>query len=241
MQTEAWVSATTTRPAQHNGQTAGAGPTTGGVRAAPPRLPSGRPKTPPLMIALCLLLILGCGAAAGALVLSGEHTIRVVVAARTLPAGTVISGGDLRAGELSGSGLAAIPAGEAGTLLGKTVISAVPAGTLLNARMVAKDPPPAAGSVAVGLALTAGQLPAQQLTPGRQVTIYELPAKDDSASAVGSADVLVDRAEVLSVTAGSGSGGYQVSVVVPEGDAAGVSAAAADGRAALGLLPAGEG
>jgi len=72
------------------------------------------------------------------------------------------------------------------------------------------------------------------------VIIYELPAKDDSASAVGSADVLVDRAEVLSVTAGSGGGGYQVSVVVPEGDAAGVSAAAADGRAALGLLP-GEG
>jgi hypothetical protein len=221
------------------------------MTAAAVRLPSGRPKTPPGMLALAVLLMLGCGAAAGALVLAADASLTVLAAARELPAGTVITAQDLRAAELSGSGLAAIPADKAGTLLGKTVLGAVPAGTLLNAGMVASAPPPGRGKIAVGLALEASQLPAAELTAARQVEIYRLPASTDAVPAAGNPDlagaqqptagagqVLVPRAQVLSVTPGS-TGGFLVTVEVDAALAAEVSTAGASGRVAVGLLPVG--
>ncbi len=228
----------------------GRGAESSAMTTAAVRLPSGRPKTPPAMLALALLLMLGCGAAAGALVLASDASLAVVAAARELPPGTVITAQDLRAAELSGSGLAAIPADKAGTLLGKTVLGAVPAGTLLNAGMVASAPSPGAGQVAVGLALEASQLPAAELAAGRQVEIYRLPASTDPVPAlegVGSAGepqasapagVLVPRAQVLSVTPGS-NGGFLVTVEVDAARAVDVSTAAALGRVAVGLLPVG--
>ena len=229
----------------------GPGAHSSAMTTAAVRLPSGRPKTPPAMLALALLLMLGCGAAAGALVLASDAALPVVAAARDLPPGTVITAQDLRAAELSGSGLAAIPADKAGTLLGKTVLGAVPAGTLLNAGMVASAPSPGAGQVAVGLALEASQLPAAELAAGRQVELYRLPASTDPMPALEGGDstgapqtsatagrVLVPRAQVLSVTPGS-SGGFLVTVEVEATQAADVSTAAALGRVAVGLLPVG--
>jgi len=246
------VTSTTDAPATalNGSRVPGRGTESSAMTTAAVRLPSGRQKTPPAMLALALLLMLGCGAAAGALVLSSDTSLAVVAAARELPPGTVITAQDLRAAELSGSGLAAVPADKAGTLLGKTVLGAVPAGTLLNAGMVASAPSPGAGQVAVGLALEASQLPAAELAAGRQVEIYRLPASTDPVPALEDADsarapqasaaagVLVPRAQVLSVTPGS-NGGFLVSVEVDAARAADVSTAAALGRVAVGLLPVG--
>lgn len=231
------MSSTTSAPAQLNGRGGGNRPVA--PSSAPLRVASGKPRTPPAMLALCLLLMLGCGAGAGALMLASDSTITVVAAARDLPAGTVISTADLRSAELSGSGLAAIPGERAATLLGKTLLGPVPAGTLLNAGMVASSPAPAAGKVAVGLALTAAQLPAPQLAPGRMVTIFQLP--DPAAPAEGTGGLsgavreLVRQAQVLSVM--PAGNGFLVSVEVDEGDAGMVSAASSQGRASIGLLP----
>ncbi len=244
------MTSTTDAPATalNGSRVPGRGAESSAMTTAAVRLPSGRPKTPPAMLALALLLMLGCGAAAGALVLASDASLAVVAAARELPPGTVITAQDLRAAELSGSGLAAIPADKAGTLLGKTVIGAVPAGTLLNAGMVASAPSPGAGQVAVGLALEASQLPAAELAAGRQVEIYRLPTSTDPVPALEGGDstgapqpsaaagVLVPRAQVLSVTPGS-NGGFLVTVEVDAARAADVSTAAAVGRVAVGLLP----
>ncbi len=234
------MSSTTSAPAAQLNGRGGSGRGTS-AKAAPLRVASGKPRTPPAVLALCLLLMLGCGAGAGALVLASESAITVVAAARDLPAGTVISAADLRSAELAGSGLAAIPGERAGTLLGKTVLGPVPAGTLLNAGMVASSPAPAAGKVAVGLALTAAQLPAPQLAPGRMVTIFQLPdpaAPEDGVGDGGSAvRELVRQALVLSVQ--PASNGFLVSVEVGAADAAAVSAASSLGRASVGLLPLG--
>ena len=226
----------------------------GAMTTAAVRVPTGRPRTPPAMLALALLLMLGCGAAAGALVLASEASVTVVAAARELPQGRVITAQDLRPAELAGSGLAAIPAEQAGSLLGKTVLGAVPAGTLLNAGMVTQAPAPGAGKVAVGLALEASQAPAAELAAGRQVEIYRLPASNDplpvtqGAGQVGAPDrptasaaggqVLVPRAQVLSVTSGS-SGGFLVTVEVAASQAADVSTMSSLQRVAVGLLPVG--
>lgn len=246
------MTSSTTAPPRSSGSSAVPGkPGRGGaVQAAPMRLAAGRPKTPPAMLALCLLLMLGCGAGAGALLLASESTVTVVAAARALPAGTVIGAADLKTAELAGSGLAAIPEDRASTLLGTTLVGPVPAGTLLNAGMVSGTPVPASGRVAVGLALSSAQLPAQQLAPGRQVTIYRLPGSGDraapagertaSAAVEGGASVLVPDAQVLSVTPATG-GGFLVTVEVGAEQAGGVTAASSAGVAAVALLPLGTG
>lgn len=224
--------------------------------AAPLRVQARGPRPPAAAVALSVLLMLGCGAAAGAAVLGKDPTTPVIVAARALPAGTVIKREDLKAADLGGSGLAAIRASQGGTLLGRTTVGPIPAGTLINSGMVATDPPPAAGQVAVGLALVPGQLPAGQLTAGRLVTVYELPSKDAQGAAGGtgataggtgstagasgsqSAKVLVDQALVLSV-APSGSGGTLVNVIVAQQVAPQLAAASFAGQVGVGLLPLG--
>ena len=231
------------------------GHATAGTRPveAPLRVQNKGPRPPAAAVALSLLLMLGCGAAAGAAVLGNNPTTPVIVAARELPAGTVIRREDLKAADLGGSGMNAIRASEGGSLLGRTTVGPIPAGTLINSGMVATDPPPAAGQVAVGLALVPGQLPAAQLTAGRFVTVYELPAKNAQAVAAGTpgsggaggagggagqAAVLVDRAEVLSVTP-TGSGGTLVNVVVEQQVAPRLAAASFAGQVGVGLLPLG--
>lgn len=215
--------------------------------AAPLRVQARGPRPPAAAVALSVLLMLGCGAAAGAAVLGKDPTTPVIVAARALPAGTVIGREDLKAADLGGSGLTAIRASEGGTLLGRTTVGPIPAGTLLVPGMVATDPPPAAGQVAVGLALVPGQLPAGQLSAGRFVTVYQLPGKDAQGAATGSggatsgsqsATVLVDRAQVLSVTP-SGSGGTLVNVAVSQQVAPQLAAASFAGQVGVGLLPLG--
>lgn len=206
--------------------------------ASPSRLPSGRPKTPPGMIALCLLLMVGCGLGAASLVLSSDGSVTVVAAARDIPAGTVLTAGDLKAAELAGSGLAAIPGDRAGSLIGKTVLGPVPKGTLLNAGLVAKQPSLTAGSVAVGLALKPGQLPAEELGAGRVVQIYRLAKEASAGGDATGGTLLVDRSPVLSVTPGTG-GGFLATVAVSTKDAVAVSAASSAGLVAVGLLPLG--
>lgn len=231
----------------------------------PLRVQARGPRPPRGAVALCAVLTLGCGAAAGALVVGQNRTTPVIVAARPLAAGAVIERADLKAADLAGSGLTAVKASQGGALLGKTVVGPIPAGTLINAAMVSTDPPPPTGQVTVGLALTPGQLPAGQLTAGRYVVIFELPAKgaaatpaspsgsssgasgnannstSGGASAGAAARVLVDRAKVLNVTQSPSGGGTQVSVIVAQQVAPQVAVASFAGLVGVGLLPVGTG
>lgn len=161
----------------------------------------------------------------------------MVVAARDIPVGTVVTEQDLTAGEISGAGVEAIGGADAGRLLGQTATTRIPGGALIHADMVDPAPPPGQGQVAVGLSLIAGQLPATELAPGRQVQVLLVPSASDSAAErAPTSEVLVQQAQVLSVSADP-SGAWLVSVAVDDGDVAAVSAAASVGRAALGLLP----
>lgn len=185
---------------------------------------------------LAVLLIVGGAAIGAALFLAGDSRSQVVVAARDIPVGSVITEQDLTAGEISGGGVAAIAGSDASRLLGQTATSRIPAGALVHADMVDPAPPPEEGKVAVGLALVAGQLPASELAPGRQVQVLLVPPAQETAAADPTSQVLVDEAEVLSVAADP-SGAWLVSVAVDHADAPAVSAAAAVNRVALGLLP----
>lgn len=225
------TSATPASRLSSSGSTRGARPvaTGGGVRAPRSGRPSGR-------VVLAVLLIVAGAAIGAALYLAGDDRTQVVVAARDIPVGTVISAGDLTAGEISGVGVGAIAGQDASRLLGQTATTRVPAGALLHADMVDPAPPPGLGQVAVGLSLVAGQLPAAELTPDRLVQVMQVPADADAAVQAPQASVLVPEALVLSVGADP-SGAWLVTVAVAPEDAPAVSAAAAAGRVSLGLLP----
>lgn len=200
----------------------------GGVRA--PR--SGRSSR----AVLALLLIVAGAAIGAALYLTGDSRTQVVVAARDIPTGTLLSADDLSLAEISGTGVSAIAAVDASRLLGQTATTTIPAGALLHADMVDPAPPPGDGKVAVGLALTAGQLPVAELAPDRLVEVLQTPAASEAAVENAMSTVLVDEALVLSVSADA-SGAWLVTVAVDRADAPAVAAAAAAGRATLGLLP----
>ena len=199
------------------------------VRAPRPGRPTGR-------VVLAVLLIVAGAAIGAALYLAGDDRTQVVVAARDIPVGTVISAGDLTAGEISGEGVGAIAGQDASRLLGQTATTRIPAGALLHAEMVDPAPPPGPGRVAVGLSLSAGQLPTAELAADRLVQVIQVPAAADAAVEAPQSTVLVPEALVLSVGADP-SGAWLVTVAVASEDAPAVSASAAAGRVTLGLLP----
>lgn len=184
---------------------------------------------------LAVLLIVAGAAIGAALYLAGDDRTQVVVAARDIPVGTVISAADLTAAEISG-GVAGVAGSDARLLLGQSATTRIPAGALLHADMVDPAPPPGEGKVALGLALSAGQLPAAELTSDRLVEIVQVPAAADAAVQDPTGTVLVPEALVLSVTADA-SGAWLVTVAVDRDDAPAVAAAAAAGRTTLAMLP----
>lgn len=204
-------------------------PPVGAVRA--PR--AGRSNS---RVVLAVLLIVAGAAIGAALYLAGDSRIQVVVAARDIPVGTVISAGDLTVGEMSGSGVGAIAGADASRLLGQTAMTRIPSGALLHGDMVDPAPPPGEGRIAVGLALSAGQLPAAELTADRVVEVLQVPSPAETTVEAPVSTVLVDDALVLSVTPDP-SGAWLVTVAVDRDDAPAVAAAAAAGRVTVGLLP----
>ena len=198
------------------------GPPKGAVR------PVGR-------VALAVLLMVGGAAVGAALYLASGDRTQVVVAARDIPVGTIIGEQDLAAAELAGEGVSVIAGSDARRLLGQTATTRIPAGALLHGDMVDPLPPPGPGQVAVGVALTAGQLPAAELAPGRQVQVLLVP-QDATTTQDPDSSVLVQDALVLSVSPDP-SGAWLVTLAVDSADATKVSAGAALKRVSLGLLP----
>lgn len=211
-----------------------AGSTPGQASSRTLRLPKGTRSTR-MMGVLCVVLGAALAAIVAVATLGGDQ---VVVAARDIPAGTVITQQDLQTGQLRGDGIATIPADQARSLIGKTAVGPVPDGAVLAPDMVAEEPPPGPGQAAVGLNLKPGQLPGV-LDPGRHVSVLLVSGADSAAAdAVPARTVLVDNAEVLEVTSDPG-GTWLVTVSVPAPTAADVASAASAGRAAVVLLPVG--
>jgi flagella basal body P-ring formation protein FlgA len=197
------------------------------------RLPKlHRPRRPALAAAGVLLVLL-CGVTSAALASASDHRVRVLALARPVQAGQMITAADLKVAELSGSGLQALSASGAASVVGDTVTASLPVGTLLNASMLTTAPAPAAGLQLVALAVKPGGIP-EQATPGRDVSLIRVAAP--SATNMP-ATVLVARARLISVRADSASGALIASVQVPDTAAIAVAQAAAAGTIVMTLLP----
>lgn len=183
----------------------------------------GKPRRNPALLALALLLIVGCTAAFGALYMTADHRTHVFVTRHAITQGHTMTDADLVVAEISGGPFAAIAADDASSLVGQVAVAAIPPGTVVTHQHFTATPKPGSGHVGVAFAMKTGAVPAD-LAPGRRVEIHAAPAPGPLDGAPTASEVLVSDAETLQVDT-ERNGVVIVTVAVATSDAPRVTAA----------------
>lgn len=186
------------------------------------------------------VVLVGFAALLGAWVFTSTSSkTRVLVAARDISPGEVVTATDLRVVEMSTSGdVRAITTSLQGRIIGHAARGPIPNGTVLNVDLFTeKDRTIPAGSVVVGAALDAGAAPTSRLAAGDRVDL--LAVSKNTTGAAAAAGTVLARGTVWSVErigTGSTSPKLWMSVLVDEAAQTEVAQAAADGRLRLALV-----
>jgi Flp pilus assembly protein CpaB len=164
----------------------------------------------------------------------------VLVAAHDIPAGRRISDADLRAARLSSDGgVALIPAGQRGSVLGEIAAVPIPAGALLAPSEFGQSANLADDEAVVGVVLGPGATPTSDLRPGDRVAVVAAEKDAPATANEPSAASVLATATVFSLDRAASNDGVAVSLRVPASAATRVAAAAANGSVRLVLLPPG--
>jgi hypothetical protein len=200
---------------------------------AAPSPPSrrGRRNTPLVGVGVVLVVI---GALASAVLRSGAgQRIAVLVVARPVAAGGVVHEADLRDVDLSpAAGVATVAASRRGAIVGRRAAAPLAAGMVLSDALLARGAKLEAGEAVVPLSLGTGRVPVE-VGPGDRVAV--MAAGAPTAASDGSGGGVLAEGRILSISANSNDATV-VSLVVVEGSAAAVMAAAARGGVGLVLL-----
>jgi len=164
------------------------------------------------MIALAVALV-GAGVLGSAAVYeTTNHRVSVLVATANVPAGTVITSGDVGTASVAvGPGVQVIPAGQMQQVIGQVASSALHPGMLLTAAELGTIKPPSPGQALVALGLKPAMLPASGLAPGDHVLIVATPG-DQGQPGSSAAPVLTSPVPgvVEAVALAPNPDGYQV-------------------------------
>lgn len=128
--------------------------------------PGGVPR-----LLLGVVLVVGC--AIGGIVVGQQlgHRESVLVLARSVTTGQVLSAQDLREASVSvDSGISVIPVSEESTVVGQQVAFALPAGAVLTRELIGTPQVPPPGQAVAAVGLKAGQFP-PALAPGTRVAV----------------------------------------------------------------------
>ncbi|MBW3069593.1 MULTISPECIES: SAF domain-containing protein [unclassified Actinomyces] len=192
------------------------------------RLPSAPRERRPLLAALAVLLIVGGALLAGLLATRADHRVEVLVAARTVRAGQVITDEDLASTPVSSTLGTLIQATQAEQVIGHTARVEIAEGQLLDTSQLLTSPLPGAGSQVVGVSLESGRFPAGGLAAGDVVDVVD----------INGGSITVGSAQVLTAVSSSGSSndwtsGCVLSLIVSSADAPKLAAANASGSIAV--------
>ena len=165
------------------------------------RLSSGAYRRRPWQIGLGIALVVLCGAIGATVFQSSAKRVSVVIAARNLPAGTVLTPADLATGSLPASdNITAMSASGINVLVGQQLAVPTTRGQLMVRAMVSTHPPLAAGSEVVGILLKGDQIPSVPIVVGDRVQVIAVSTPGEASS--GSSTVgtsLVASATVLAI------------------------------------------
>lgn len=192
----------------------------------PPRLR----RRPSLIVASVLLVILGALASAWAYTSLGNA--QEVVAVRTdVARGQLITAESLQVVRIGvDPALQTVPASQASALVGKRAAVDLKAGQLLVPGAVTSEVVPRQGRSAVGLSLTAAQMPSEPLVVGDKVRIVSTPGAQGD---VGTTAPIVFSGEVITVTERASDGTTAITVEVDADKAPELAARSASGKVAL--------
>jgi len=195
------------------------------------------------LVALGVLLVVGCAIGFSSAWLRAGGRQQVLVVSSAVSAGQVLSPSDLAVAQLSvGSRLSPVPASQESAIIGRAVALPLAAGTLLTEADLGAGADPPAGQAVVGLAVKPGQYP-PDVTAGDRVLVVTSPASTitSGATSTGGTDTATSGvtspvpATVVGVQSSSetNSNTAVVSIQLAEGDAAAVATAASAGDIAL--------
>ena len=158
-------------------------------------------------------------------------TVGVLAVRADVARGEVITADDLAVVRISlDPALSTIPGSQADAVVGLRAATDLPAGGLVTAGSVTDEDIPAVGESVVGIALTAGQMPARELRPGDAVRVVSTPRQGDDPPVGTPAAV---PAVVVATRTVPETGELVLDVSVPQSQAAALVAAAATGRVAI--------
>jgi hypothetical protein len=196
-----------------------------------------RPRRNPVYIVAGGFLVVVLALAFMWIQLRSDQTVSVLVVARPVSAGQVITGADVRvATVVPDPSVGVVASSRADSVVGRTAAVPLVAGALLSPDQVGPAAWPAAGEAVVALPVKAGRIPAG-IAPGAKVRILTVATDAAGASAATGAQAGA-LATVVQVAADVDSSGTVVVSLLLRAADAGV--AAAGGEATLVLLgPAG--
>jgi Flp pilus assembly protein CpaB len=212
------------------------------------RLVTGTHQRRPWQIGLGIALVLVCAAVAGALFQSSAKRVTIVVAAKSLAAGTVLTPADLGTATIPASGdITAMSAAGSAALVGQQLDTPVYAGQVMVRQMLSTTPQLAGGEQVVGLLMKGDQMPSVPLVAGDSVQVIAVPQPGQGSTVGGTSgtigSTLVPRATVFAVgPPPTNQTQYEasVSLEVPSTDAATVTAYAAADQVGLSLVSEGQ-
>lgn len=186
-------------------------------------------------VALAVVLIVGFAALGYWAYARAGGKVEVLVAAREIPAGHVITATDLTSTPVAG-GITAVAADHLDEVVGHSAAVTILARTPVQLAMVTTGAALPAGDVLVGVAESPGQMPSAGLSPGDVVEVLQLPAKTSPSSSVGSP--VLATATVFDVRDNpAAEGGSLLTLEVPKSAAYPVTAASDAGLVALAQVP----
>jgi hypothetical protein len=190
------------------------------------------------MVVLAIALI-AVGTLSGvALYTRAGHQVSVVVAAAKIPAGAVITAGDLATATTSaGTGLRLIPAGQLSQVAGEVAATDLQPGEPLVASDLTTTLPPGPGQVMVPVPVRPSFILASGLAPGYHVLAIATPAAPgQSGSAASSAQVITKPVAGVVYFASlvpNQDGNDVVDLIVSAADAAPLEEQASTGQIAI--------
>ncbi len=137
----------------------------------------GTPRRSIPHLLLGALLVLACATAFAVVTLNSGNRQPVLALARPVTVGQVLTAQDLRQVNVAvDPEVAVVDAGQAASVVGKTMSTSLPAGALLTFDSVSGAGVPAAGQAIAALSLKPGQFP-PEVAPGTQVSVVFVPGQ----------------------------------------------------------------
>ncbi|MDX6241671.1 MAG: hypothetical protein QOG10_6495 [Kribbellaceae bacterium] len=231
-----------TESADRQRQRAQRGVGTTGPTSSASRLPTAPRRRRPAVAALAALLVGGGALVAGLLAVRMDQRQAVIQVSQDVGVGAKITRADLTETRVAGDVPGLVPVSRASEVVGLYAKVTMGKGQLLDAGMLTRTAPVQAGKAAVGIVLVAGRMPSEGVFSGDRVELVRIGQGSTPAAVIGQATVLAvgaDDKKATSLGDKSSTAVRTATILVDRADVQAVTDASGNNRIAVALLKSG--